>query len=169
MDETLQERKRRGCSAAALGKRSLARKSTAAYHAVQIIYPICSYLDCLDFVMPQSLFLRSLNFLAFRMNLISNGKAVSISCRNEVLSMVLLILTTVISILSVLVMPKRISWIEMSTTSLFVMFLGSVADVYLDVKYNLYGFFTKGVPKQKCFIITNGRRYTHFFAILFFI
>jgi len=83
--------------------------------------------------------------------------------------MVLLILTTVISILSVLVMPKRISWIEMYTTSLFVMFLGSVADVYLDVKYNLYGFFTKGVPKQKCFIITNGRRYTRFFAILFFI
>ncbi|MCY9019026.1 hypothetical protein MOF27_16535 [Priestia megaterium] len=59
--------------------------------------------------------------------------------------MVLLILTTVISILSVLVMPKRISWIEMYTTSLFVMFLGSVADVYLDVKYDLYGFFTKGV------------------------
>ncbi|MED4181187.1 hypothetical protein [Priestia megaterium] len=83
MDETLQERKRRGCSAAALGKRSLARKSTAAYHAVHIIYPICSYLDCLDFVMPQSLFLRSLNFLAFRMNLISNGKAVSISCRKR--------------------------------------------------------------------------------------
>ncbi|MFE7820495.1 CBO0543 family protein [Priestia megaterium] len=59
--------------------------------------------------------------------------------------MVLLILTTVISILSVLVMPKRISWIEIYTTSLFVMFLGSVADIYLDVKYDLYGFFTKGV------------------------
>ncbi len=64
---------------------------------------------------------------------------------NEVVSMVLLILTTVISILSVLVMPKRISWMEMYTTSLFVMFLGSVADIYLDVKYDLYGFFTKGV------------------------
>ncbi|MEB2265447.1 hypothetical protein LAV77_11645 [Priestia megaterium] len=47
--------------------------------------------------------------------------------------------------MSVLVMPKRISWIEMYTTSLFVMFLGSVADIYLDVKYDLYGFFTKGV------------------------
>ncbi|MED3980791.1 hypothetical protein [Priestia megaterium] len=81
--------------------------------------------------------------------------------------MVLLILTTVISILSVLVMPKRISWIEMYTTSLFVMFLGSVADVYLDVKYDLYGFFTKGVPKKKCFIITNGRRYTRFFCYAF--
>lgn len=33
--------------------------------------------------MPQSLFLRSLNFLAFRMNLISNGKAVSISYRKR--------------------------------------------------------------------------------------
>ncbi len=97
------------------------------------------------------------------------GKLFLSPIENEVLSVVLLILTTVISILSVLVMPKRISWMEMYTTSLFVMFLGSVADVYLDVKYNLYGFFTKGVPKQKCFIITNGRRYTRFFAILFFI
>ena len=42
------------------------------------------------------------------------------------------------------------------------MFLGSVADVYLDVKYDFYGFFTKGVPEQKCLIITNGRRYTCF-------
>ncbi|MDD1513124.1 hypothetical protein [Priestia megaterium] len=57
--------------------------------------------------------------------------------------MVLLILTTVISILSVMVMPKRIGWIEMYTTSLFVMFLGSVADIYLDVKYDLYGFSQK--------------------------
>lgn len=88
---------------------------------------------------------------------------------NEVLIMVLLILTTVISILSVLVMPKRISWIEIYTTSLFVMFLGSVADIYLDVKYDLYGFFTKGVPKRQCFIIMDGRFYTRFFAIRFFI
>jgi hypothetical protein len=73
------------------------------------------------------------------------GKLFLSPIENEVLSMMLLILATVISILSVLVMPKRISWIEMYTTSLFVMFLGSVADVYLDVKYDLYGFFTKGV------------------------
>jgi len=92
------------------------------------------------------------------------GKLFLSPVENEVLSMVLLILTTVISILSVLVMPKRISWIEMSTTSLFVMFLGSVADVYLDVKYDLYGFFTKGVPKQKCFFLTKGR---DFFSLLF--
>ncbi|WP_129706436.1 CBO0543 family protein [Priestia megaterium] len=62
--------------------------------------------------------------------------------------MMLLILTTVISILSVLVMPKRISWMGIYTTSLFVMFLGALADVYLDVKYDLYGFFTKEVDLE---------------------
>ncbi|WP_412762849.1 CBO0543 family protein [Priestia aryabhattai] len=80
------------------------------------------------------------------------GKLFLSPLENEVLSMVLLIFTTVISILSVLVMPKRISWIEMYTTSLFVMFLGSVADIYLDVKYDLYGFFTKGVDFEYLFI-----------------
>ncbi|MBE2975650.1 hypothetical protein [Priestia megaterium] len=43
--ETPQERKRRGGSAPARGKRSLARKSTAVSQAVQLIYPICSSLD----------------------------------------------------------------------------------------------------------------------------
>ncbi|MED4062915.1 hypothetical protein [Priestia megaterium] len=41
--ETPQERKRRGGSAAARGKRSLARKSTAVAKAVQLLYPICSF------------------------------------------------------------------------------------------------------------------------------
>ncbi|MCM3794507.1 MULTISPECIES: hypothetical protein [Priestia] len=43
--ETPQERKRRGGSPAARGKRSLARKSMAASRAVQLLYPICMYLD----------------------------------------------------------------------------------------------------------------------------
>ncbi|WDW10121.1 hypothetical protein [Priestia aryabhattai] len=43
--ETPQERMRRGGSAAARGKRSLARKSTAVSQAVQLMYPICSSLD----------------------------------------------------------------------------------------------------------------------------
>ncbi|QSF40113.1 hypothetical protein [Priestia megaterium] len=37
-----QERKRRGGSASARGKRSHARKSTAVSQAVQLLYPICS-------------------------------------------------------------------------------------------------------------------------------
>ncbi|MBU8689549.1 hypothetical protein KM918_19715 [Priestia megaterium] len=53
--ETPQERKRGGGSAAARGKRSLARKSTALSQAVQLIYPICSSLDGIHFVMSQPL------------------------------------------------------------------------------------------------------------------
>ncbi|MCM3545102.1 hypothetical protein [Priestia megaterium] len=40
-----QERKRRGGSASARGKRSLARRSTAVSQAVQLMYLICSSLD----------------------------------------------------------------------------------------------------------------------------
>ncbi|MED4793585.1 hypothetical protein P9683_01125 [Priestia megaterium] len=56
-DETPQERKRRGGSSAARGKRSLARKSTAASQAVQLMYPICLSLDSIDLVMFQPLLL----------------------------------------------------------------------------------------------------------------
>ncbi|MCM3019501.1 hypothetical protein [Priestia megaterium] len=55
-DETPQERKRRGGSAAARGKRSLAWKSTAVSQAVQLLYPICSSLDRVELLMSQSLF-----------------------------------------------------------------------------------------------------------------
>ncbi|MBY0196873.1 hypothetical protein H7U05_06095 [Priestia megaterium] len=53
-DETPQERKRRGGSSAARGKRSLARKSTAvSSDPCELIYPICSYLDWVHFVIIQ--------------------------------------------------------------------------------------------------------------------
>ncbi|MED3851137.1 hypothetical protein P4607_07230 [Priestia megaterium] len=52
-DETPQERKRRGGSSAARGKRSLARKATAFEQAVQIVYPDCSSVDWVHFVMSQ--------------------------------------------------------------------------------------------------------------------
>ncbi|WP_209368522.1 MULTISPECIES: hypothetical protein [Priestia] len=55
--ETPQERKRRGGSVAARGKRRLARKSTAVSQAVQLMYPICSSLDWIHFVMSQPLFI----------------------------------------------------------------------------------------------------------------
>ncbi|PFA99149.1 hypothetical protein CN383_15980 [Priestia megaterium] len=55
-DETPQERKRRGGSAAARGKRSLARKSTAVSQAVQLMYLLWSSLDWFHFVMSQPLF-----------------------------------------------------------------------------------------------------------------
>ncbi|MDU9694301.1 hypothetical protein O0Q50_24245 [Priestia aryabhattai] len=43
--ETPQERKRRGGSTAARGKRRLARKSTAVSQAVQLMSTVCSSLD----------------------------------------------------------------------------------------------------------------------------
>ncbi|MFE0623792.1 hypothetical protein ACFW1J_20450 [Priestia aryabhattai] len=55
--ETPQERKRRGGSPAARGKRSLARISTAFEQAAQILYPDCSCLDEIHFVTSQPLFL----------------------------------------------------------------------------------------------------------------
>ncbi|MBK0007095.1 MULTISPECIES: hypothetical protein [Priestia] len=42
--ETPQEHKRRGGSASARGKRSLARESTAVSQAVQLMSPVCSFL-----------------------------------------------------------------------------------------------------------------------------
>ncbi|MCF6795234.1 MULTISPECIES: hypothetical protein [Priestia] len=55
-DETRQERKRRGGSAPARGKRSLAWKSTAVSQAVQLLYLICLSLDWINVVMWQSVF-----------------------------------------------------------------------------------------------------------------
>ncbi|RDZ17516.1 hypothetical protein C3744_01025 [Priestia megaterium] len=56
-DETPQERKRRGGSAAARGKRSLVRKSIAVEQAAPLIDRNWSSLDWIPFVMSQSLFI----------------------------------------------------------------------------------------------------------------
>ncbi|PGR12986.1 hypothetical protein COC62_06935 [Priestia megaterium] len=53
---------RRGGSATVRGKRSLARKSTAVSQAVQLMYPICSSLDWIHFVISQPLFIVSIRF-----------------------------------------------------------------------------------------------------------
>ncbi|UOO40490.1 hypothetical protein I0292_22300 [Priestia megaterium] len=63
--ETPQERKRRGGSAPARGKRSLARKSTAVSQAVQVMYLIYSPLGWIHFIMSQLFFLL-LFFLLFQ-------------------------------------------------------------------------------------------------------
>ncbi|MED4113550.1 hypothetical protein [Priestia megaterium] len=60
---TPQERKRRGGSAAARGKRSLAWKSTAVSQAVQLMYPVCSSLEWIHVIISQPLlFLTSVSF-----------------------------------------------------------------------------------------------------------
>ncbi|MGG3561185.1 CBO0543 family protein [Neobacillus rhizosphaerae] len=62
--------------------------------------------------------------------------------------MVLLIITVIGSILAIIFIPKRISKLEMYTTSFFAIFLAAVADIYLDIKFDFYGFFNKGVDWQ---------------------
>ncbi|MED3946280.1 MULTISPECIES: hypothetical protein [Priestia] len=63
--ETPQERKRRGGSAPARGKRSLARKSTAVSQAVQVMYLIYSSLGWIHFIMSQ-LFFFYFSFCCFK-------------------------------------------------------------------------------------------------------
>lgn len=40
---------------------------------------------------------------------------------------------------------KRISGIEILTTTIFALYLETMTNVFLDLKYNLYGYFTEGV------------------------
>ncbi|MBU8687224.1 hypothetical protein KM918_07665 [Priestia megaterium] len=54
--KTPQERKRRGGSPAARGKGSIARKSTAVSQAVQLMYPICTYLNRINLVCANLIF-----------------------------------------------------------------------------------------------------------------
>ncbi len=50
-------------------------------------------------------------------------------------------------------MKKRLSKIDYYTTVFFALFLNSFVDVFLDFKYDLYGFFRHGVDWQYSFIL----------------
>jgi hypothetical protein len=58
---------------------------------------------------------------------------------------IFLILSVIVFNLVALLIPKRISGIEILTTSLFSLYLETMTNVFLDLKYDLYGYFTKGV------------------------
>ncbi|GHH97934.1 CBO0543 family protein [Neobacillus kokaensis] len=62
--------------------------------------------------------------------------------------MLLLTVSTIVTLLAVILLPKRIPYLEMYTTYFFTAYLASLADVFLDGKYNLYGFFKKGVDLE---------------------
>ncbi|MDQ0201856.1 CBO0543 family protein [Neobacillus ginsengisoli] len=59
--------------------------------------------------------------------------------------MVFLILSVIIFNLIAIFIPKRISGIEILTTTLFSSFLELIANILWDLKYDLYGYFNKGV------------------------
>lgn len=41
--------------------------------------------------------------------------------------------------------PRRLSWIEILTTTWFGLYFEVMTNVFLDLKYDLYGYFNKGV------------------------
>ncbi|NRD80872.1 hypothetical protein HPT25_26445 [Bacillus sp. BRMEA1] len=59
--------------------------------------------------------------------------------------MLFLILTGVLFNLIAFFIPKRMSDLEIITTTLFSMVLELLVDMYLDVKFDMFGYFTKGV------------------------
>ncbi len=54
-------------------------------------------------------------------------------------------LTVIVFNLVFLFMPKKLTIIELFTTCLFAMVLQQVVDLALDLKLDLYGYFTKGI------------------------
>ncbi|MBB6283308.1 hypothetical protein HNR34_001654 [Geobacillus subterraneus] len=59
--------------------------------------------------------------------------------------MLLMAVTVIVFLVLFIIMPKQLSALEMYTTSLFAICLGLSADLFLDLKYHLYGYFDPGV------------------------
>ncbi|GAY78630.1 hypothetical protein NBRC111894_4184 [Sporolactobacillus inulinus] len=59
--------------------------------------------------------------------------------------MLFLIFTVIIFNGLVVFAPKKLSAIEIIVTTLFAMYLEAIVDIYLDLKYDLFGYFFKGV------------------------
>ncbi len=59
--------------------------------------------------------------------------------------MFLMIIGTLSAVLVVYFIPKRVSRIELYSTALFASLFGTLSDLFLDVKYDWYGYFKKGV------------------------
>jgi hypothetical protein len=70
--------------------------------------------------------------------------------------LLLLWVTVAVFVAIIALMPKRLTWIEMYATAWFAISLAYTADVYLDLRFHLYGYFTKGRPDFETLIILFG-------------
>ncbi|MGG5252470.1 CBO0543 family protein [Neobacillus sp. SM06] len=59
--------------------------------------------------------------------------------------MLFLIFSVILFNLIAILIPKRMSQIEILTTTLFSLYFETITNVFLDLKYDWYGYFTKGV------------------------
>ncbi|UJZ87683.1 hypothetical protein L3V65_01160 [Heyndrickxia coagulans] len=67
--------------------------------------------------------------------------------------MVFLIILMIVLNLFAFLMPKKFSGAEMLCTTLFAMCLELIVNLFLDLKYDLFGYFTKGVDwKALCYL-----------------
>jgi hypothetical protein len=67
--------------------------------------------------------------------------------------MLFLFISMVIFGIIIWFMPKRISLLEMYTTSLFSTVLQLITDIYLEFKYRLYWYFSPGVDYITLFVV----------------
>jgi len=59
--------------------------------------------------------------------------------------MLLAIITMIISILAMIFVPKNLTKIEIYSSTFFALYFDLITDVYLVLKYDLFGYFGKGV------------------------
>lgn len=71
----------------------------------------------------------------------------------EVIKIIFLITSTIILNLIAIIIPKRLSGIEIFSTSVFAIYLQSITDIIFDLKYNIYGYFSKGFDFQSLLFI----------------
>jgi len=67
--------------------------------------------------------------------------------------MVFLIILMIVLNLFAFLMPKKFSGIEMLCTTLFAMYLELIVNLFLDIKYDLFGYFTKGVDRKSLYYL----------------
>lgn len=59
--------------------------------------------------------------------------------------MVFLIISIIVFYSICLLVTRRLTWIEILATTWFGLYFEAMTNVYLDLKYDLYGYFNKGV------------------------
>ncbi|UOR13454.1 CBO0543 family protein [Halobacillus amylolyticus] len=67
--------------------------------------------------------------------------------------MTFLLITVAIFHLTAIFVRKRVTWIDIYGTVLFTISFQLIVDTYLDLKYNLYGYFDKGADFETLIFI----------------
>lgn len=67
--------------------------------------------------------------------------------------MKLLIISVIVGNLIAILIPKRLTKIEMYATSAFAVIFDLIVDIYIDIRLNLYGYFNPGPDYQTLIIV----------------